>query len=260
MSIEQEIRYEKQGRVGTLTIDRPHARNGMNKEVALRTHEILKGCYEDPDLNMLILRGAGRDFCAGAEIVNGGEVEAACFEPLDPRPFDIAVLLHSMPAVTVAAVRGACAGAGLGWAASCDLRIADTSARFNTAFLNVGVAGDLGGPWLLPRLIGAGRARHLYFFPRKFDGAEALAIGLVDELVEPEAFEDRLAEMARQLAGAPPLALRGMKRNFIYAESTDFPTYIAIETERHGHLLQSQDHAEGFRAFAEKRAPVFQGR
>jgi 2-(1,2-epoxy-1,2-dihydrophenyl)acetyl-CoA isomerase len=227
-----EICYEKVGRVGTLTIDRPHARNGMNKEVALTAYEILKGCYEDPDLNLLILRGAGRDFCAGAEIVNGGEVEAACFEPLDPRPFDVAVLL----------------------------RVADTSARFNTAFLDVGVAGDLGGPWLLPRLIGASRARHLYFFPRKFDGAEAHAMGLVDDLVEPDAFEDRLVEMGRYLNSVSPLALRGMKRNFIYAESTDFPTYIAIETERHGQLLQSADHAEGFRAFAEKRTPVFQGR
>ncbi len=87
-----------------------------------------------------------------------------------------------MPAVTIAAISGACAGAGFGWACACDLRVASQTARFNTAFLDVGVAGDMGGPWTLPRIVGAAKARELYFLPGKFDAAEALRIGLVSRV------------------------------------------------------------------------------
>jgi 2-(1,2-epoxy-1,2-dihydrophenyl)acetyl-CoA isomerase len=165
-----------------------------------------------------------------------------------------------MPAVTIAAVSGACAGAGFGWACACDLRVASETARFNSAFLDVGVAGDMGGPWTLPRLVGAAKARELYFLPGKFDAAEALRIGLVSRVSAPGAFEDDLDALTGCLARAAPLALTGMKANFLAAESMGFADYIRLESEKHLRLFQSEDTTEAFKAFVEKRPPVFHGR
>src|SRR5260370_28814876 len=100
----------------------------------------------------------------------------------------------------MAAGRGACAGAGLGWAAACDLRLCDETAKFNSAFLDVGISGDMGGPWTLSRILGAAKARELYFLPGKFDAAEALRIGLVSRVVPEAEFETELAALVDRLA------------------------------------------------------------
>jgi 2-(1,2-epoxy-1,2-dihydrophenyl)acetyl-CoA isomerase len=174
--------------------------------------------------------------------------------------FQIPVMLHEMPAVTIAAISGACAGAGFGWACACDLRIASETARFNSAFLDVGVAGDMGGPWTLPRILGAAKARELYFLPGKFDAAEALRIGLVSKVSAVEAFESDITALTTRLARAAPLALTAMKANFLAAERMGFSDYIALESEKHVRLFQSEDTTEAFRAFVAKRPPVFNGR
>ena len=103
--------------------------------------------------------------------------------------------------------RGACAGAGFGWATACDLRICDETARFNTAFLDVGMSGDMGGSWFLPRIVGAAKARELYLLPGKFDAAEAARIGLVNRVAPEAAFEDELAALTGRLANASPYRL-----------------------------------------------------
>ncbi len=154
---------------------------------------------------------------------------------------------------------GACAGAGFGWACACDLRVASETARFNTAFLDVGVAGDMGGPWTLPRLVGAAKARELYFLPGKFDAAEALRIGLVSRVSSATDFEVELQALVDRLDRAAPLALSAMKANFVAAEKMGFAQYVALESEKHTRLFRSNDTAEAFKAFVEKRAPVFKG-
>jgi 2-(1,2-epoxy-1,2-dihydrophenyl)acetyl-CoA isomerase len=162
--------------------------------------------------------------------------------------------------VTVAAINGACAGAGLGWACACDLRFAAESARFNVAFLDVGVAGDMGGPWTLPRIVGAARARELYFFPGKFDAAEALRIGLVSRVFPDATFRREVDAIVERLAEAAPIALRTMKSNFVEAEKLDFSSYIALESERHLPMFNTHDTREAFAARVEKRKPRFIGR
>jgi 2-(1,2-epoxy-1,2-dihydrophenyl)acetyl-CoA isomerase len=162
--------------------------------------------------------------------------------------------------VTIAAIAGACAGAGFGWACACDLRVASETAKFNSAFLDVGVAGDMGCPWTLPRLVGAAKARELYFLPGKFDAAEALRIGLVSRVSPADAFEADLKALTDRLAAAAPLALTTMKSNFVAAEKMGFSDFIALEAERHVRLFQTEDTTEAFKAFVEKRRPVFHGR
>jgi 2-(1,2-epoxy-1,2-dihydrophenyl)acetyl-CoA isomerase len=264
MSIVHEtLLVTRDGAVATVALNRPDKRNSIGGPMMVELHGALRDIAADPEIRVLVLRGRGADFCPGADVKHyGGEGAPAATRPAGSgtREFDVAVMLHEMPAVTIAAISGACAGAGFGWACACDLRIASATARFNTAFLDVGVAGDMGGPWTLPRLVGAAKARELYFMPGKFDAAEALRIGLVSRVAPPDAFEADLAALTARLARAAPLALRAMKANFLAAEKMGLSDFIALESERHLRLFQSQDTTEAFRAFVEKRPPVFHGR
>jgi 2-(1,2-epoxy-1,2-dihydrophenyl)acetyl-CoA isomerase len=258
-SIQREtILYEKSGPVARLTMNRPDRLNGMTNRMLVETRDALAAAAEDRDLRVLILTGAGKGFCPGADI--GRVASAAPDDPLTAEDFRVPVLLHNMPAVTIAAVNGACAGAGLGWALACDFRFAAESARFNVAFLDVGVAGDMGGPWSLSRVVGPARARELYFLPGKFDAAEALRIGMVTRVFPDARFRDEVDAIVNRLADSAPIALRTLKANFVDSERMDFAGYVALESERHIRMFQTEDTREAFAAKAQKRKPQFKGR
>lgn len=257
----ERVLLSTEGAVATLAINRPDARNGLVRGMGAEIHALLKRIAANKDVRLLVFRGVGRDFCPGADMKapgkasDGGQAPAPDFDA-----YQVTVMLHEMPQVTIAAIRGACAGAGLGYAAACDLRVGDDDVRINTAFLDVGVAGDMGVPWLLPRLIGSGRARDLMFFPRKIGSAEAKAIGFLQRVWQADRFEDELSALTARLAAAAPLALTAMKGNFVEAERTDLRSFITIEAERHIRLLQTTDRIEAFKAWIEKRPAKFTGR
>ncbi len=257
----QTIRYEKSGPIATLLMNRPDRLNGMTNRMLRETGEALAIAAEDRELRVLVLTGAGRGFCPGADLqVTASGGEGGPEDRLQARDFRVPVLLYEMPAVTIAAINGACAGAGLGWACACDLRLAARSARFNSAFLDVGVAGDMGGPWFLPRIVGAAQARELYMLPGKFDAEHALRIGLVSRVFDDERFRDEVGAIVERLAEAAPIALRTMKSNFVEAERMDLASYIALESERHIRMFSTADTREAFKAKVEKRKPRFEGR
>lgn len=255
------IRLERRDGVATLTLNRPEQRNSITQAMMTELYAALREVAGDAEVRVLVLRGQGADFCPGADVKHYASGGMGASRPSTPQQqFEVAVLLHEMRQVTVAAIAGACAGAGFGWACACDLRIASETARFNSAFLDVGVAGDMGGPWTLPRLVGAAKARELYFLPGKFDAAEALRIGLVSRVSAADRFEADLDALVARLAGAAPLALAAMKANFVAAEKIGFAEYIALESEKHGRLFKTEDTSEAFKAYVEKRKPVFKGR
>ncbi len=254
----ETIIYEKSGPVARLTMNRPDRLNGMTNRMLIETRKALEAAAEDRELRVLVLTGAGKGFCPGADI--GQVASGAPDAPLTADDFRVPVLLHQMPAVTIAAVNGACAGAGLGWALGCDFRFAAESARFNVAFLDVGVAGDMGGPWSLARIVGPARARELYFLQGKFDAAEALKIGLVSRVFPDDRFRDEVDALVNRLADSAPIALRTMKANFVDSERLDFAAYVALETERHIKMFETEDTREAFAAKAQKRKPQFRGR
>ena len=254
----ETIIYEKSGPVARLTMNRPDRLNGMTNRMLVETRDALAAAAEDRELRVLVLTGAGKGFCPGADI--GRVASAAPDDPITVDDFRVPVLLHNMPAVTIAAVNGACAGAGLGWALACDFRFAAESARFNVAFLDVGVAGDMGGPWSLSRIVGPARARELYFFPGKFDAAEALRTGVVTRVFPDDRFRAEVEAIVNRLAESAPLALRNLKANFVDAERMDFAGYVALESERHVSMFRTEDTREAFAAKAEKRKPKFEGR
>lgn len=255
----ETLRYGSANGIGTITMSRPGRRNAMTTQMLVEVHDLLTEIAKDDSVRVLILTGEDRDFCPGADIHRRAEGKAKDV-PSKPHHFHVATLLHEMPQVTIAAVNGACAGAGFGWACACDIRFASTNAMFNSAFLAVGVAGDMGGPWTLPRLVGAAKARELYFFPDKFDAQEALRIGLVARVWEEAAFRGDVRKAAERLAASAPLALRALKENFVKAESVGLRDYVEFETERHSRLLATEDSREAFSAYADKRDPKFAGR
>jgi 2-(1,2-epoxy-1,2-dihydrophenyl)acetyl-CoA isomerase len=255
----ETIRVEVAGGIATLTLHRPERLNAMTNRMVRETTDALRSLARDPGVRALVLTGAGRGFCPGADLNHFTSGGTAQDDAISERDFDAALLLHEMPAVTIAAVNGACAGAGFGWACACDLRLAAESAVFNSAFLTVAVAGDMAGPWTLPRIVGAAQARELYFLPEKFSATEALRIGLVARVFPDASFRAEVAAIAQRLASASPAALRTMKANFVDAEKLGLAEYLALESKRHLEVSAGEDSREAFRAFVEKRAPRFRG-
>lgn len=255
------IRYELDNGVATLTMDRPQARNGMTNRMLRETYEALSAAALDSSVKVLVLTGEGNSFCPGADL-NRYTADAPVEDDTESKAehFRVPVLLHEMPAVTIAAINGACAGAGLGWAAACDLRVATRSAMLNTAFLNVAVAGDMGLPWTLPRLVGAAKARELSLLSEKFSAEEAERIGLVNRVWDDASFRGEADALAKRIAGSAPLALNTLKQQYAAAERLTFADFIDLETARHKRILTSRDTQEAFRAFMEKRTPQFEGR
>lgn len=244
--------------IGRLTFNRPQSRNGITGAMMNELHHAVTGLSEDPQVRVLVLTGAGSSFCVGADLKH---YSSGADDPgSGPETFHITRMLHEMPAVTIAAINGAAAGAGFGWACACDLRFASRSAVFNTAFLDVAVAGDMAGPWTLPHLVGAAKARELYFLPGKFDAHEAKRIGLVADVFDDDRFRAEIDLVANRLAEAAPLALAGMKQNFLDGERLPLASYIDVETARHQAITDSADTKEAFAAFVEKRTPSFEGR
>jgi 2-(1,2-epoxy-1,2-dihydrophenyl)acetyl-CoA isomerase len=257
MSPYEAIIYDKAAHRATITLNRPEARNGITQRMLDELYEAVQDAAADKSLRVLVLRGAGRDFCPGADVKHYASGQGG---RSNPKAFHVSTILHEAPVVTIAAIRGACAGAGLGWAAACDLRVCDDTARFNSAFLGVGISGDMGGPWTLPRIVGAAKARELYFLPGKFEAQEACRIGLVNRLYAEAEFEAAVEEIVTRLVNSAPIALKSMKANFLDAERMGLAEFIDIETQRHSAAGQTEDSKEAFKAFVEKRTPVFHGR
>jgi 2-(1,2-epoxy-1,2-dihydrophenyl)acetyl-CoA isomerase len=166
--------------------------------------------------------------------------------------------LHEMPQVTICAINGGCAGAGLSLACACDLRYAVASAKFSTAFVNVGLSGDFGYSYLLPRIVGPAKARELCLLGDKFGAADALAAGLVSG-VEPSvpALLARVHAISTKLATSAPLALLSMKRNLLDSERLSLSESLDVEAARHAQCGAHPDAREAGQAFLEKRRPRF---
>jgi len=245
----------------TITFNRPDHFNGMDTTLAAELADALARVAGLRDVRVLVLTGKGRSFCPGADVIGsnaqGGPRPSA--SPVGFSDHSLPVRLYELPVPTVAAINGACAGAGFGLACACDLRIAARSAVFRSAFLNVGVAGDMGVPWSLPRLIGEAAAKQISFLDDKFSAGQALHYGLVMSVHDEADFPAAVTGLTQRLAAMPPLAIRALKQHYLAAARVDFPTFIDLELQRHYHLLATADATEGFAAFSERREARFAG-
>ncbi|WP_374414455.1 enoyl-CoA hydratase-related protein [Novosphingobium colocasiae] len=249
----------------TLTLNRPEARNAMSDPMLDALDRELAFAQGSRDVRCVVLQGNGRAFCAG------GDVKAMGENPITPSSLDDRVeyqraiqratsgRLVAMAKPTMAVIHGPAAGAGLALALACDLRIMARPAFLLTAFANVALSGDFGIGYLLARLVGMARAKELMFLPERVTSERGLDLGLTNWVCEAVELEAQAALIAGRLASAPPQALAYMKEHLNSALSTEFGTYMDHEVRCHIDCSQTADHAEGVRAFAEKRAPVFSG-
>jgi enoyl-CoA hydratase len=245
-------------RVLTLTLNRPEALNALSADLAdaLADELELERAASYDDVRVVVLRGAGRAFCAGADI-RGAD------GPPDPSALDRAnrivraVTRYDKP--VVAAVQGSAAGVGCSIALACDLCIAAESASFLLAFARIGLMPDGGATASVAASVGRARAMRMALLAEPLTGREAYDAGLVSHLVDDDALEAVLAEVTAQLAAGAPLGLAATKRAVNAATFAGLDD--ALERERTGQtiLLRTADAAEGMRAFAERRAPDFEG-
>jgi len=258
------VTYQREDAVATITLNRPDHLNAMTAGLLEEALSAFETAASDDLIRVVILTGAGRAFCVGGDLaaglegINGPPPLASQAGRL--RHFmRTSELLHDMPKITIAAINGPCAGAGLAWACACDLRYASDSAVFTTAFLAAAVSGDFGGTWTLPRIVGSAKARELYLLAERFDAAEALRIGLVSAALPADELLAHLRRVAGRIAGFAPLALRRVKENLNDADHLTFQQHLASEADRHAFCCATSDAREAATAFIQKRAPAFHG-
>jgi 2-(1,2-epoxy-1,2-dihydrophenyl)acetyl-CoA isomerase len=253
----------------TLTLNRPEVRNAMSRAMNQALARQLTVAALEPDVRCIVLTGAGKGFCAGGDVkgmaaggdgtVGAGTIDEAIHrQRVNQR--ETAGALFKMPKPTIAALPGPAAGAGLSLALACDLRIMASTAIMTTAFARVGFSGDYGGTYFMTQLVGAAKARELYFLSERISADEALRLGLVNWICAPEDLATRTQEIARRLASGPIVAYRYMKENLNRAMNGDVDDCLDLEATHHIHCGQTEDHREASRAFVERREPVFRGR
>ena len=255
--------------VATLTMNRPEARNAMSGEMMGALKAAVDRVAIDPAVRCVVLTGSGRAFCAGGDVK--GQARAASERGSGQRVsvparvhglrsgMELSRLLHEMPKPTLAVIPGPAAGAGLSLALACDLRIALDTAKLTTAFSKVGASGDFGGSYFLPRLVGAAKAREMYFMADVILGQEACELGLVNYAYPAETFENEARQLAARLAALPTIAVGYMKRNLNVADSAGLSQVLDLEAEHMVRTMMTEDHARAAQAFVEKRPPVFEG-
>jgi len=259
---------ELDGGIGTLTLRRDDVRNALTGtglvDDIVRTAEWANGC---PDIAVLVLTGEGRAFCSGGNLKEMRQRQGIFGgTPLDIQDSyrrgiqRIPLALQRIEIPVIAAVNGPAIGAGFDLACMCDLRIGSTEASFAESFLNLGIIPGDGGAWFLQRLVGYQRAAELALTGRRIDAGEALAIGLLLEVVEPSALLPRAMELAARIASQPPRALRLTKRLLGAARRMELPEFLDLCASFQGMAHHTDDHEEAVTALLEKRPGRYAGR
>jgi enoyl-CoA hydratase len=261
-----EIDHPRDG-VRLLTLNRPERLNAMTAELVEELHQALDTAGHDRTCRVIVVTGAGRGFCAGLDLTGYGTPPDG--EGLGRVPAGMATQKHiaaliprlrSLRQPVIAAVNGAAAGGGLALALGCDVRIAATSARFNVAFVRIGLSGcDIGVSWLLPRLIGASRAWELMLTGRIIDAARAAELGLVSTVVDDDALLDAALSVADEIAANSPWGVAQTKE-VMWSQLEVGSLQAGIDLENRTQLLASHtaDMEEAVRAFMEKRPARFE--
>ena len=253
-----EVEVTRDGAVQTITLNRPDVLNAFNRALHAALREALKEA-RDADVRAVVVTGAGRGFCAGQDLKEFGEagdVGASLRATYHPN----ILAIRALEKPVIAAVNGACAGAGLSLACACDIRIAADNAAFVPGFVGIGLIPDAGGSYFVRRLLGASRAFEWMSSNRKLTAAEAHAWGLVSEVVEAGALSARVAELAATYAALPTKAIGMTKRLFDHAETATLEEQLEMEAQLQAAAAASEEFREGVAAFVEKREPRFSGR
>lgn len=256
------LRTEDQGAVRWLTLDRPETKNAVPAGGWAGLERAFVD-FERSSQRVLVLIGAGGNFCSGADLSFGSGVGVGGVvdrQAMMKQVGSAALTLFRLTKPTIAAVDGVAVGGGMNLALGCDVVLATTRSRFSQIFVRRGLTPDVGGSWLLPRMVGLQRAKELALSGRIVEADEALRIGLCLELVDPEHLEERASELAERFLSGAPIAQMFAKQALGHAWDVSYPEALGWEGQSQSICLGSEDVIEGVSAFLEKRPPDFKGR
>ena len=254
----QSIRYEVADAVATVTLDRPESLNALTATMRGDLRAALKAAARDDAVRAVVITGAGRGFCSGADL-RGGTAEREFRRLLTDEYNPLIRAVRDLPKPVIAAVNGVAAGAGVSLALACDLVYAAEEARFIQAFVRIGLVPDSGSTRTLVRALGRHRAAALIFGGEPLSATEAQAAGLVARVVPADELMEAVQTEARRLAAAPTKAIGYAKRLINHAEDASLDDSLALEAGLQELAGRTDDHAEGVAAFAERREPRFVG-
>jgi 2-(1,2-epoxy-1,2-dihydrophenyl)acetyl-CoA isomerase len=260
----QTIQLELKDAIATITLNRPEKLNALNPQMRLELADAFRTIDRDEDARVLVITGAGRAFCAGADIKEGFQAglekrKSGQLQDVTRSFREVAPVLAGMDKPVIASVNGYAVGWGCTVTLVCDIRIASDAARFSVPFPRVGLSPEFGSTYFLSRIVGISKACELVFTGRMIDAAEAKEIGLVNQVVPADRLYQATYEMASQIASMPPLAMRVSKRGLYQGLNSDLITQLQFETFGNNYLRETKDFAEATGAFLEKRKPVFTG-
>lgn len=259
----ETISYETRDQVGVVTLNRPDLLNAINAALRRDVHAAFEAARADDEVRAVVLTGAGRGFCSGADLTG----------PLPPPTTDQngrldemgwvgrwATLFHDFDKPLVGAINGVCAGAGMSAALACDVRIGSPAARFKTTFVERSLSPDSGMSWFLPRIVGYAAAADLILTSRMVEAEEALRLGLLNRMVEGDLLEAAIA-YAQEMTRWPPLAVRMAKKVLQHNQEAELEDALKYESVGLGFARRAtEDAKESLAAFREKRKGVYTGR
>jgi enoyl-CoA hydratase/carnithine racemase len=258
----KNILVKKENRIATIILNRPEKMNALTIEMTLEITGALEESGQDSETRVIVLTGAGRAFCVGADL-NSPDFKinsaADAVETLKSAT-QIIMGLRNIAKPVIAAVNGAAVGGGCNLAIACDIIIASEKAKFSEVFVQRGLHPDWGGTYHLPRLVGAAKARELMLTGRLVDALEADRIGLVTRVVPADQLERAAQETAAALAKLSPLAIGMIKSSLNRTFEADLPTMLELEAKAQSLLFLTEDFREGMAAFFEKREADYKGR
>jgi enoyl-CoA hydratase/carnithine racemase len=264
-----EVLYDVADHIATITLNAPERMNTISGAMLDQLSARLLDADRDREVRCIVLTGAGRAFCAGLDLaaqMSGPKGSLGGMGSLDATPgeFDIRnappIVLHNLDTPTVCALNGGAAGYGLDIALGCDIRVAATAAKLNPGFAKRGIVPESGGTWLLPRMVGYAKAAEIAFTGRTLSSSEALELGLVNRVVADADLQSSARELAMEIAGNAPLAVRAIKRMMRAAETETFEQNVHHVFLQLLPLFRTDDFREGVAAYMEKRTPYFTGR
>ena len=257
------VRVEVADRIATVTLDRPDRLNAFTLEMPDAIADAVTRLARDPGVRAIVVTGAGRAFCAGADVELLKQIverqDAQAGRRLVDSGRRVLAAIREAPQPVLAAVNGPAAGGGANLALACDIRIASDRASIGQSFVRIGLHPDWGGTYFLPRLVGPGKAAELIFTGALVPAEEAHRLGLFDRVVPHERFEDEVRACARALAQAPPRALALAKAALRRSPHAELDEMLDLELRAQLECFATEDAREGIRAFLEKREPRFRG-
>jgi 2-(1,2-epoxy-1,2-dihydrophenyl)acetyl-CoA isomerase len=260
----QEILHEQQGAVLTITMNRPDKLNAATDTMLAELIDAFKKAEKDTSVRAILVTGAGKGFCAGQDLgaaqERGADSGSMSYGEHLRRTYNPLILrMRQMPKPIIGAINGVAAGAGMGMAMACDVRIAAESASFLQAFVKIGLVPDSGSTWMLPRLIGMTRALDLALSGRKINAQQALEWGLLTQVVPDADLMSVANQAAAEYAAAPTKAIGYIKQALAFAQTHSLEETLEYEADMQEIAGKTADHREGVAAFLEKRPAQFKG-